>query len=232
MRVELGEREVQFDDLRGNEDFIALIDALAGRPFMLRLLIELLRAFHSDSVYRNGLNGRYPGDLARAYVGKRRRSERDAASRLVTNLGRLYRVYAGRENLLRGFVVETVVRHALRGRYGAAGDVLEDNVKFSLINGARYDSTRTIDVIGFERARGLGEVHDCKTQASQWKKASAAAWVRELETEAVSRGVRVGLVTITGRDRAQRELAAAGVGARSRLIALESIWDMAPLQAA
>jgi hypothetical protein len=234
MRVEIGERETQFDDLRNDSDIATLIDQITRRRgIMLPLLIELIRLYKTDLEFRNGIGGQRPDRYAASYIGRRRctRAESEAARRLVSSLGTLFRRYAGIENLLRGFLVEMLVKHALRSRYAASGaDILEDNVKFAILNGTPYESRTTIDVIGYERARNLGEVHDCKLSATGWKKAPALAWARELEGQVAPRGIRVGFVTITARDRAKPILEDLGIGRASELIPLERIWELAPLQ--
>jgi hypothetical protein len=234
MKVDiLAERESQFDALKASLRLTDLIEHVFAKRLLLPLLIELIRNFKTDAEYRAGVGGRNPDQYAAAYVRTRHRSrnEKEAVSRMVRDLGALYREFGGQENLLRGFVVEMLVKHALRPRYGASGrDILDDNVRFAIDNGARYESRSTIDVIGFERARGLGEVHDCKLQASHWAKERALAWARELERDVASRGLAVGLVTITARDRARGILDGLGLGRASRLVPLEELWQLVPLQ--
>lgn len=231
MQVELGEREEQFDHLRDDPHLTGVLEAVEQYRFLLKLLIELIRQFQTDKEFQQGLGGERPQQFAERFTRAKRRpgAERRAIGKLVDDLGRLYGKSVGSENLLRGHIVELLVKQALRTRYAATGDVLDDNVKFRLVNGDVYASSRTIDVIGFDTHQEAGEVHDCKLQASGWSKQRAVRWIRELESNAPPRNVRVGLVTITGRDRARPVLQRAGIGQASTLVPLEKLWELVPL---
>lgn len=118
------------------------------------------------------------------------------------------------------------MRTSLEGRY--AGEFLEDNAHVSIRNGVFYDSSTDVDVVGWDATDVVGECHDCKARASQLN----AAWIKELDDGLPRAEFKIGVVTTDSHLAARARLLQEAVNptARTELIALERLWDFAPLQ--
>ena len=123
---------------------------------------------------------------------------------------------------MRGAVVEHLVLEAIRPRYRENN--LADNV-FVLIEETSYRTSRSVDVAGWDG--NVGECHDCKTRSRGFD-----ADFAQPGAEFLAEHFKIGLVSTDSEMVTAGEFAAAGYSpaAHTYVIALEQLWDIAPLQ--
>jgi hypothetical protein len=206
---------------------IELVEVATRHRELLGLVFSILRRFQSVAEVDHGResNGLNLAKLVGDY--RVRPSLLPQRKRIGELADELFRAYAGREGQLRGAVLEVLVEARLRSRYDGDDDLLDNNLKFAIWNGARYTSgEKSIDVIGHDGS--VGECHDCKVNASRFE----PAWVHELQSQVAPFGFRIGLVTATtSRPWADRKLSDAGVKvtAVTTVVTAEDFHPLMPL---
>lgn len=225
MKVVPVSREESLTKISKDTRVADILGELVRHPPLISFLIGVIRWFHS---YQELVNGRAGGDVTlRAFVaGRQGKRDRAGAQRIATNVEGLYRDNPGGEGRVRGALLESLVEMKLRPRYSGIDCLLDNNLRFELVNGQTYASgTRSIDVIGFDGR--VGECHDCKVHASRFEQ----PWIEDLTLNVAPRGFKIGLVTATHRGNAERQLREAGVSTRgATLIPADELHLLTPLQ--
>jgi hypothetical protein len=222
MRVET-RREPTFDAITGDSAFAVLIDVFSKFKFARACTTRLITRFHTAdelTIGRMGFDGRMYVDV---FAGQQKSKEAlEAAYRAVDALGDLYRRHDPKH--VRGAVLEGLCEAQLRIRY--RGKLLDNNVFFTLSNGVEYESSTSIDVLGWDSP--IGECHDCKVNPRRFE----ATWIAELQSHVLPRGFLLGLVTAYSYRVTLAALEASGISTdtRTTIISLERLRDFAPLQ--
>lgn len=220
MRVTFEEdATVDFAAIVSDEDFSNLVSIISDNRLARVVVGAVLAAFKRPSVQPDGVTKMI------SHFAKQHHSTPTELDQLCSEVGPLLaglyqRHHAGR---VRGAVVEHLVLEALRPRYGENN--LDDNV-FVLLDETAYRSSRSVDVAGWDG--NVGECHDCKTRSRSFD----LDFARNLEQNLPPEHFRIGLVSTDSEAVTAGQLAARGYSPAShtRVIALEQLWDIVPLQ--
>lgn len=224
MRVEFVEPDFGFAAILADPAFSDLIDLVVRDDTILGLVAQLIKSYHTRQSLE-GAGGRPTIDAFVATFASRPRS-RTAAGKTSAAFRALYANHDPHH--VRGAILEGMVEHKLKSRYGAPTDDLKNNhkIRCSGDEHAPYESSTTIDVIGWDRT--VGECHDCKVAA----KGFDSAFITEMETNLVPRRFKVGMVTADTQAQTSVEFKRKNFRPRSaQIIPFERLWRMAPLQA-
>lgn len=181
-----------------------VVEAVHAHRPLLAFLTSVLRDYRNASA----LKTRNPSLRKFAAAQGARRAERGSLDRLCTAIERLYAKHD--PSTVRGVIVEALVQRSIQPRYGGADDMLENNLRFKVEDGAgnSHETSTSIDVIGVCGADAAGECIDCKVSSRAFKR----PWIEELADHVAPFGFRIGLATADSPQTARRRLKSAGIG--------------------
>lgn len=204
MRVTPLEIEDAHRKVFGDSSVEEIVDLVHVHRPLLAFLTSVLRDYQTA----HSLQARNPSLRKFANAQGAKKAERKALDRLCVEIERLYVRYD--PSIVRGVVVEALVQRTIQPRYGAASDLLENNLRFKVEDGSgnSHETSTSIDVIGVCSTDDAGECIDCKVSSKSFKR----SWVEELTDRVAPFGFRIGLATTDSPQTARRRLKSAGIG--------------------
>jgi len=181
-----------------------VVEAVHAHRPLLAFLTSVLRNYQSA----NALRARNPSLRKLAAAQGAKKAERGPLDRLCTAIERLYGKHDA--STVRGVIVEALVQRSIQPRYGGATDMLENNLRFRVEDGAgnSHETSTSIDVIGVCDSEDAGECIDCKVSSRAFKR----SWVEELADHVAPFGFRIGLATTDSPQTARHRLKSTGIG--------------------
>jgi hypothetical protein len=225
VKVEFVEPEAGFAAILEDPQCLTIIDEIVSDRTLLLLVSEIILSYYTLTALKGAKGIEGPNVHRFAEVWTAPKKKQSAGRRIANAFVALYTAH--NPDHVRGALLEGLVERKLAGRYGATDQQLVNNHKLRCINDDTYTTSRSVDVVGWDSGRRVGECHDCKVSSKEFKR----GFIRELERDVVPRGFKVGLVTAHSRQTTLFSFKKKEIELRvAQIVSLERLWDLAPLQ--